>query len=133
MIRRKIKFVIASVVALSLLMTADDVTFAAQQQDNGFFGRLFGPSPGQPNQGYIKKKRPRGSNPYLFSSPDQQQPSFFGQPLQPFGQPFFMKQRPVRKPTQPNEPPLPTVEVKAKDPKARKILVVGDFLAAGLA
>ena len=33
----------------------------------------------------------------------------------------------------PSEPPVPKVEVLAKEENARKVLVVGDFLAAGLA
>ncbi len=37
------------------------------------------------------------------------------------------------RPTQPSEPPVPVVEVTPKDAKARKILVVGDFVAGGLA
>jgi hypothetical protein len=48
--------------------------------------------------------------------------------------PFGRKPPPVRKqPVEPATPPLATVEVQPKDPKARKILVVGDFLAGGLA
>ncbi len=44
----------------------------------------------------------------------------------------------VRKPSrprrsQPSQPPVPVVEVTPKDPNARKILVIGDFVAGGLA
>jgi len=36
-------------------------------------------------------------------------------------------------PAQPSEPPVPTVQILAKDKDAKKILVVGDFVADGLA
>src|SRR5262249_1314898 len=48
-------------------------------------------------------------------------------------QPFARKPPPVQKVVPPAAPPVATVEVKPKDPKARKVLVVGDFLAGGLA
>src|SRR5947199_169177 len=62
MIRRKVAFVVAVVVAFSMLATSDDVTFAATrqvQQDGGFFGRLFGPS-SPPDQQYIRRRPPPG-------------------------------------------------------------------------
>lgn len=43
------------------------------------------------------------------------------------------QQAPVRRATRPSEPPLPIAQVTPKDAKARKILVVGDFAAGGLA
>ena len=36
-------------------------------------------------------------------------------------------------PSQPSEPPVPTVQILPKDKDARKILVVGDFVADGVA
>src|SRR5262249_32792969 len=123
MMRRKVALIVSIVFACSLLATDEDVTFAAQQDSGGFFGRLFRPD--QPPTKRPRRRRPGGSTPFL-SSPDQR---FWGQPFQPWGQPFFKKPKPVQK-AQPSEPPLPTVEVKAKDPKARKILVIGDFLAS---
>ena len=44
--------------------------------------------------------------------------------------PFFQGQQPLLRPS---EPPLPTIVVIPKDPKAKKILVLGDFVAGGLA
>ena len=123
-------------VAFCLLATGDDVTVAAPwgSGDNGgggggFFGQLFGaPPPNNPD--LYHKRQNRSGNPYL-NGPGQ---SFFT-PF-PFFQPFQPKPPPVHKPQQPQEPstpPVATVEVKPKDPKARKILVIGDFLASGLA
>lgn len=37
------------------------------------------------------------------------------------------------RPSQPSQPPVAVVQVTPKDPKARKILVIGDFVAGGLA
>jgi hypothetical protein len=48
--------------------------------------------------------------------------------------PQQQQQRPaVRRPAKPAEPPLPVAEVTPKDEKARKIMVIGDFMAGGLA
>jgi hypothetical protein len=55
-------------------------------------------------------------------------PRFFPRELLPPGQ---VGKRPVRQ--APAEPPVPKVEVLPKDPKARKVVVIGDFLATGLA
>jgi hypothetical protein len=113
------------VLALALSFTASEVDAQSQkqrlqqQQDSGgFFSRLFGPRPPRPvgNGG-------SNGNPFLFRPFDQG----FGQP----GASFF--KRPNRFPKAPSEPPLVTVEVQPKDSKARKILVVGDFAAGGLA
>src|SRR5947209_7615479 len=134
---QKIALSVALAVVLCLLAAGDDVTLAAswQQQNGGggFFGQLFG-SPPQNQNPYVRRQN-RGANPYLggggggfFGGQDQ---SFFSQPWQPFAR----KPPPVRKlqPQQPATPPVAAVEVKPKDPKARKILVIGDFLAGGLA
>lgn len=37
------------------------------------------------------------------------------------------------KPSAPRQPAVPTVQVEPKDPDAKKVLVLGDFIAAGLA
>jgi len=74
-----------------------------------FFGRLFGPR--DPNA---------GRNPFLL---------FPGPP--PPSQ--YQPQRPRRIAPAITEPPMPAVVIQPKDPKARKILVVGDFVADGLA
>ena len=78
----------------------------------------------------------------------QQPPGLIGGPPQVRNGPlgffdFLFGPRPVRPPpqqqqkaprvTQPSQPPVPVVEVTPKDPKARKILVIGDFVAGGLA
>ncbi len=78
--------------------------FPPPQRRGGFFEMLFGPTLVQPFR------------------PQQRQP-LFG-PL--FGQP---PPRQVR----PSEPPLLTVEIIPKDKNAKKVLVLGDFLAGGLA
>src|SRR5690606_38850702 len=49
--------------------------------------------------------------------------------LQPM--PGEAQRAPVRQ--RPAEPPVPTVEVVEKAPDARKVLVLGDFVAGGLA
>ena len=43
------------------------------------------------------------------------------------------QQPPPRRATRPSEPPVAVAEVTPKDEKARKILVIGDFVAGGLA
>lgn len=51
-------------------------------------------------------------------------------------EPFRGRQQalpPQVQPLQPAEPPLPTVEISPKDPDAKKILVLGDFVAGGIA
>lgn len=71
----------------------------------GFFQMLFGPRFGQPPQ-------------------QRQQRGLFGGPQQP--------QQQVA-PPRPAEPPMPAVVVTPKDPDAKKVLMVGDFVAGGLA
>jgi hypothetical protein len=78
-----------------------------QQRRGGFLEMLFGPTLLQPFR------------------PQQQQ-------RQPFFAPLFGEQPPPR-PPRPSEPPLATVEIIPKDKDAKKILVLGDFLAGGLA
>ncbi len=80
----------------------------------------------------------------------QQPPGLIGGPPPPSGPggffDFLFGPRPVRPPaqqrqqapapprsSQPSEPPVAVVQVTPKDAKARKILVVGDFVAGGLA
>ena len=57
-------------------------------------------------------------------------PSLF-QPFRPFQPP--LGPLPLPQPVQPSEPPVPTVEILPKDKDAKKILVLGDFVADGLA
>ncbi len=78
----------------------------------------------------------------------QQPPGLIGGPPPPSGPggffDFLFGPRPVRPPaqqppaatrrvTKPSEPPVPVAEVTPKDDKAHKILVIGDFVAGGLA
>jgi len=81
-------------------------TKKAKRDERSFFQRLFGmPSRSKPRQSRAEEDRP---------------------PIQ--------KQKPRKKKKQrASEPPLPVVEVEEKDPNARKVLVVGDFIAGGLA
>src|ERR1700692_4463298 len=128
--RRKVLLPIALAVAFSLLATADDVTIAAPWSQGGggggggFFGQLFGAPPPSNQNPYYNRRQNRSGNPFLGGS-DQ---SFFS----PF-QPFVRKPPPVRKLEPPGAPPVAAVEVKPKDANARKVLVIGDFLAGGLA
>jgi hypothetical protein len=54
----------------------------------------------------------------------------FRQQQQPMPQPL---PPPELAPPQPSEPPVPTVQILPKDANAKKILVIGDFVAGGLA
>lgn len=132
--RRHLLLLLALAMVFSLLATGNDVSFASPWSWNsgngggggGFFGQLFGPPPTNP---YLNRHS-RSGNPYL-NGPGQ---SFFS-PFQPF-QPFGSKPPPAvhkPQPQQPSSPPVVAVEVKPKDPKARKVLVIGDYLAGGLA
>jgi hypothetical protein len=56
---------------------------------------------------------------------------FRQEPSPGFGNGFIPPPQPA--PVQPSEPPVPTVEILPKDKNAKKILVVGDFVAGGLA
>jgi hypothetical protein len=120
MARRILAFLIALAVALPVSVA---VPIHAEA---GFFDRLFGPPPGPPPS-YKKQRRPRNNgglfgNPFLFGDdPYSDQPP-----------PSYQRKKP-RKPAAPSEPALVTVPVQPKDPKARKILVIGDFVAGGLA
>lgn len=94
----------------------------------GLLDRLFGPPPGPPPPSYKKsRKQPRNGgglfgNPFLFGDdPYADMP------------PSSAPRKKVRKPAAPSEPALVTAEIQPKDPKARKILVIGDFIAGGLA
>jgi hypothetical protein len=96
-------------VALLVVAPAD---LALAQQPPGLIG---GPPP--PSRG------PLGFFDFLFGPrqfsppPQQRQPP----PVSP------------RRSSQPTEPPLAVAQVTPKDPNARKILVIGDFIAGGLA
>ncbi|MEI9901536.1 MAG: DUF459 domain-containing protein [Hyphomicrobium sp.] len=130
MARRIFAALLTFLLAFSFVAADVDFSFAAkkrQQQPQGFLDRLFGPAPPPPPQSRRSRQGGGGafSNPFLFG------PS---QPL--FGDdnaPIFQRAKRPKKPRAPSEPPLVTAEVQPKDPKARKILVVGDFVAGGLA
>jgi hypothetical protein len=121
MARRIFAFLLALAVALPVSVT---VPIRAEA---GFLDRLFGPPPGPPPSSHKKQRRPRNNgglfgNPFLFgddSYPDQPPPT-------------YQRKKPKKR-AAPSEPALVTVEVQAKDPKARRILVIGDFVAGGLA
>ena len=89
----------------------------APAQSRGFFGGLFGgerevaPPPGAiPNA------------PGAGRAPPQQRPA----------QPQRRKAAPAR-PAQPAEPSFPVAEIAPKSDDAKKVLVIGDFVASGLA
>jgi hypothetical protein len=111
--------------AFLLILTADAAALAGSwsQGGGGFFGQIFG-SPWGGGDPYYNRRGRGSGNPYL-SSPDQG--GFFSL----FGGP--KRSPPPRKVQPAGPPPVAAVEVKPKDAKARRVLVVGDFLAAGLA
>ena len=105
MIHRRTLFATLLTALAVLVAVPPDVSYA-QQQRRGFFDMLFGPrflQPGPPPPGRF------------LQPPPQQVP------------------RAQRRRNAPAEPAAPTVEVVQKDPAAKKILVVGDFVAGGLA
>src|SRR5258708_23501869 len=120
--RHRLLFAIALALVFSLVAAGDDVTIAApwsqggwsQGGGGGFFGQLFGAPPPSNQNPYYNRRQNRSGNPFL-GGQDQ---SFFS----PF-QPFVRKPPAAPKLQQPSVPPVATVEVKPKDPKARKILV----------
>jgi hypothetical protein len=86
--------------------------------------------------GYVQN-RPQPYYYYPNRPPPQQQGGgffdlFFGPPRQAIPQPQYQP-RTITRRARPAEDATPVAEVAAKDPKARKILVVGDFAAGGLA
>jgi hypothetical protein len=85
----------------------------------GFFQKLFGPRQ--------ESSRPRvqGQTRWTWGRPDARE-------LQSLG-PVFGTARKKKKRPSIKEAPLPTVEVVEKDANARKVLVIGDFVAGGLA
>ncbi len=128
MARRILAALLAVAIAFSFLAADVDFGFAAprKKQQQGFLDRLFGPPPQQQQS---RRTRSSGGgafgNPFLFGP---SQPFFSNQPP-----PIFQRTKRPRKPSAPSVPPLVTVEVQAKDPKARKVLIVGDYVAGGLA
>ncbi len=97
------------VAALAVLVAVPpDVSHAQQQQRRGLFEMLFGPR---------------------FVQPGPPPPGGFLQPPPPQQVPRAQR----RRNTAPAEPAVPTVEIVEKAPDAKKILVVGDFVAGGLA
>ena len=102
--RRLLTWLGAGIVAL-LLAAAFGTAWA--QQPPGLIGGQPPPQPG-------------GFFDFLFGPRQVRPPPQQGQPVSP---------RRIR----PSEPAVPIVQVTPKDEKARKILVVGDFVAGGLA
>jgi uncharacterized protein len=101
------KVLVATLIAtMAALMAMPDASHA-QQQRRGLFEMLFGPR---------------------FLQPGPPPPRRF---LQPPPEQVPRSQR--RRSRAPAEPAAPAVEVVEKAPDARKILVVGDFVAGGLA
>ena len=79
---------------------------------------------GQPPPGQVGGPPPRAAPGGFFDF-------LFGpRPVRP---PPQQQQPSTRRATRPSEPPVPVVQVTPKDANARKILVVGDFVAGGLA
>jgi len=116
------RHILAVLIALALALPA--VVVAPGPAEAGLFDRLFGPPPPPPPAG--KKSRKPRSNGGLFGNP-----FLFGE--DPYANDFQAPTKKARRPAAPSEPALPTVEIQPKDPKARKILVIGDFVAGGLA
>ncbi len=114
-VRRLLTFLSAAILAL-LLAASFEVALAQQPPGliggpsgaragpGGFFDFLFGPRPVRPPP---QQQQPRRQAPRRSSQPSQ--------------------------PRQPSEPPLAVADVTPKDDNARKILVVGDFVAGGVA
>jgi hypothetical protein len=126
MARRIFAALLAVAIAFSMVVADVDFGFAAsrKKQQGGFLDRLFGPPPQQQQS---RKSRSSGGafgNPFLF------RPS---QPLFSDQGPVFQRPKRPKKQRAPSEPPLVTAEIQPKDPKARKILIIGDYVAAGLA
>ena len=119
--RRKFQLLFAIAVALSLFPIGHDLSFAApRQREGGYFGGLFGSRPPARAPSY---QRQGYANPFLPTPPRISQPN-------------VRKERTVPKQQrrqQQSEPPIAAVEVKPKDPEARKILVIGDILGSELA
>jgi hypothetical protein len=90
-------------IGLAQRLPPGDVGQQPPQQRRGLLEMLFGPRIVQP--------------------PSQVRPGLFGQP----------PQLPGAQRARPAEPPVVTVEVVEKDPNAKTILVLGDFVAGGLA
>jgi hypothetical protein len=102
-----------ALLATALLLAIAPGSGEAQQYPRGYIGQ------GRP---VPPQQQPRGFFDLLFG------PRQFGPPPPQSGSP------PVsRRPARPAEPPLNIVEVAPKDENARKILVIGDFIASGLA
>ncbi len=108
--RRLLSFLAVAVLALLALAPFD---VAVAQQPPGLIGA---PPP---------RDGPAGFFDFLFGPRPVRPPSQQQQPQQRRAVP--------QRPAPPSEPPVPVVQVTPKDEKARKILVVGDFVAGGLA
>lgn len=99
---------VATIAATALVLTvgvAPESQSAQQPRKQGFFEMLFGPSLVRP----FEDRAPAPPMPM---------------PQRNIGPP---------QPSAPSQPPVPTVEILPKDKDAKKVLVVGDFVADGIA
>jgi hypothetical protein len=121
--RRFLTVLIIVIAGLSLVASDVEVSYAQwwqqdqkkyKQKNNGmggFFGRLFAPRDNAPAfQPFFRPTAPYGG-----------------------GRKKTVRAPKKKSPSAPGEAPVETVTVEPKDPKARKILVIGDFDAGGLA
>ncbi|MET4634596.1 hypothetical protein ABIE08_002509 [Kaistia defluvii] len=121
MLVRILRAFVALILVSAALLSATEPSVAQYRRGPaGFLDRLFGierPPPDQflmPPEDVGRRRQPSGQRP----------------PRQSGDQP-----PPVRKkrPAAPAEPIYPALEIQPKNPDARKVLVVGDFVAGGLA
>ncbi len=115
----------ASIVATDFgTVVVGDATVFAQdrkkrQRDRpGLFERLFGPR---------ENDKPKKAAPPRSSGPSKQRR------VSPRSTTSRKKSPPARSSKQRQSSSVPVVEVEEKDPNARKILVIGDFVGAGIA
>lgn len=118
------------VLLLGIAFVAPDVGpgFAQPRQQSqkqkkprpGFFQKLFGP------RKEASRPRVQGQTRWTWGRPDARE-------LEPLGPVFNTVRKKKKRPSSIKEAPLATVEVIEKDANARKVLVIGDFVAGGLA
>ena len=118
MARRGLLAILLTAATLLVVAAPADLAYA-QRQPPGDVGQR-GLQPAQPRRGLLEML----FGPRVIQPAPQVQPGLFGQPRQPGAQ----QQR-----TRTAEPPVVTVEAVEKNPDAKTILVVGDFVAGGLA
>lgn len=117
------------VVLLAVLVIVPAGTSFAQRVPPGSVGAQQQPPPPPPRRsgGLLDRLFGEGG---VFQPRRQPPPPPVVQQVRP---PAQQQQQRPRRPQRPAEPPLPTVEVVEKDADARKVLVIGDFVASGLA